>query len=397
MDINLYKERCPLLLQILRERGYSAQWIYKYSSECNKIISEGEHLSSIDDYILQVQKQSVNGVVAWVRITVIRAIQLFVQDNVTPIHIKKKSTYSLTPYYDSILNYGIMVAKRKGLNEKTCQNYLDTVTTFFLHLETNNVMSLGAVSEDVVLSYFNGEIKRGHTTSRLIIRFIGLVKGFIGDEIAQKLDTLIPRVQKYHRVYRGLTEVERQKVELVLLNGHNSLTFKDRAICALAFYTGLRACDIINLRFSNIDWHRNLISLIQVKTHKEIQLRLLPSYGNLIYDYITKERSKSRDSHIFLRMQGGSMNTHDTYRCTIKVLHAAGLNIEGLKRGIHLLRHSLATALIAKNTNYAIVTATLGHKSAKATYTYLSSETESLRKCALSSNKFSINNDFFQL
>lgn len=397
MNVEPYRARAPLLLQILKERQYSEGWKSRYRSECAKIIAQGEKFLTIDDYIEDVRKTSLNGVVAWMRISCIRSIHLFVQNDIVPTHIRRKSSYSLSKYYDDILEYGIEKARDNGCQPKTLQNYLDTMTTFFLHLEKHGVSTIDEASEDIVLSYFDGEVKRGHTTSRLIIRFIKLVMDYIGEDIAFRIDAIIPRVQKYHRLYRGLTEAERNAIEAVILNGHDTLSLKDRAICALAFYTGLRACDIINLRFSNIDWRRNIISLIQVKTHKELQLRLLPSYGNLLFDYIREERPKVKDTFIFLRPSCTPLDTHDTYRSTVKLLHAAGINIDGAKRGIHLLRHSLATALIVKDTNFAVVTATLGHKSARATYTYLSSEAESLRKCSLDGDKFPINQDYFHL
>lgn len=397
MDVTPFKKRIPLLLQRLKCQNYSSSWYSRFNVECNELVSSIENYETMEDYIDDVRSKACNGLTAWQRINCIRSIVRYVYDNKLPKPKKNKSTYSLTPYYEDVLNFGLEKVREAGLSTKTWQNYLDTMTTFFLHLESLQINNLDEVSEDVVLSYFDGDVKRGHTTSRLILRFIKYIESNVGEERANKLSHLIPRVQKHHRIYRGLTQSERAQVEFVILNGHINLTDLDRAICALAFYTGMRACDIINLRFSNIDWDKNLISIIQVKTHKELSIRLLPCYGNPIYRYLISQRPKVRDNHIFLRPGGSPMNTHDTYRCTIKLLHAAGINIDGRTRGIHLLRHSLATTLIEHDTNYAVVTATLGHKSARATYTYLSSETESLRKCCINSEDNPINDNYFQL
>lgn len=396
MDATLIRERVPLFINHLKQCDYSHAWQYRYIAECQKLIAHASDYDTIDEYLTMVQNTASNGMVAWLKAACIRKIHTFLYDGVLPERISKKTDSPLNQYYTSLLEYGIMIAKQQGKSAKTCQNYKDTMTTFFRHLEANNINQLDYVTENLIISYFNGTKKRGHTTAHLVIRFISLIKGMIGDELAERVDSYIPRVQKQHRVYKGLSSQERAQVETVILDGHETLTLKERAICALAFYTGIRACDIINLKFSDIDWKKNLISIVQVKTRKELILKLLPCYGNLVYDYITTERQQVNDPHIFLRTNGTKMTTHDTYRCTVKVLFAAGIRGEQIKRGIHLLRHSLATALIAKNTNFAVVTATLGHKSTRATFTYIDSEVEGLRKCGLSVAEFPVNEKFFE-
>jgi len=42
---------------------------------------------------------------------------------------------------------------------------------------------------------------------------------------------------------------------------------RDAAITLLALTTGLRACDIVNLRLGDIDWRERTVSIVQQKTH----------------------------------------------------------------------------------------------------------------------------------
>lgn len=397
MDMALFNERIPLLLKHFNECGYCDTWHSTLKAECQRLLLSLKDYDTVDDYITAVQKSSCNGKVAWLKTSRIKTIVRYVIDNELPIAIKKKSTYSLTEGYKDLMSFALNKVTEQGLSEKTRQNYLDTMTTFFLHLESYGVFDLADVTEEIILPYFDGRVKRGHTTSRLVLRFLNLISDRIGVDLAKRVSSFIPKIQKQHKIYRGLTQSEREKVETVLLNGHPQLSYLDRAICALAFYTGMRACDITNLHIDNIDWDKEEISIVQIKTHRELRLKLLPCYGNLIYNYILNQRPKAKSRLIFLRTSNSQLNTHDTYRSTIKVLHAAGIDITNRTRGIHLLRHSLATSLIVRNTNLAVVTATLGHKSARATFTYLSSEVEGLRKCCLSSESFPINENYFSL
>ena len=71
----------------------------------------------------------------------------------------------------------------------------------------------------------------------------------------------------------------------------------------LAARTGLRSVDIVNLKFSEIDWKCNEITIIQHKTGKALSLPLFPDVGNAISEYILKGRPKSDSEYIFLTVK----------------------------------------------------------------------------------------------
>jgi integrase len=52
-----------------------------------------------------------------------------------------------------------------------------------------------------------------------------------------------------------------------------AIAARDAAITLLAMTTGLRACDIINLRLADIDWRGQTIGIVQHKTHNPLTCR----------------------------------------------------------------------------------------------------------------------------
>ncbi len=58
-----------------------------------------------------------------------------------------------------------------------------------------------------------------------------------------------------------LTPEEIQKIKKALA-GENQLSLCDKAIGMLALYTGLRSCDIAELKLDAIDWDRDIINII---------------------------------------------------------------------------------------------------------------------------------------
>lgn len=76
---------------------------------------------------------------------------------------------------------------------------------------------------------------------------------------------------------------------------------RDYAIIYLASHTGLRAIDIANLRFKDIDWINDKINIIQKKTGGYLSLPLESDTGNSIADYILNGRPESKFGTYFFK------------------------------------------------------------------------------------------------
>lgn len=64
---------------------------------------------------------------------------------------------------------------------------------------------------------------------------------------------------------------------------------------------GFRSSDVANLRFSNIDWEREVIHLNQVKTGNPLELPLLEDVGEAIINYLKNARPETDSDHVFVR------------------------------------------------------------------------------------------------
>ena len=67
-----------------------------------------------------------------------------------------------------------------------------------------------------------------------------------------------PRIK---RIISTLTDDEQNRIMTVMKNG--SVTLRDAAIVLLGLSCGIRACDLINLRLSDINWENEIISFRQ--------------------------------------------------------------------------------------------------------------------------------------
>lgn len=93
--------------------------------------------------------------------------------------------------------------------------------------------------------------------------------------------------------------------EKKLFQAMDKVPLRNTAMMRLALRLRLRDCDICNLRFSQIYWKKDRITLEQEKTGVPLSLPLLEDVGNAIMDYTLKERPKATDKcpYVFVRRQ----------------------------------------------------------------------------------------------
>lgn len=163
---------------------------------------------------------------------------------------------------------------------------------------------------------------------------------------------------------------------------------RNYAMLLLALRTGLRSIDIANLKLLDIKWKTGTIEIVQEKTRRPLILPLLDEVGNAMADYIVNGRPYSQEPYIFLRTQAPfqRLSRHSAcYAVSCKIMRDAGIRQGDKERkGFHCLRHSLAARMLAQEVPLPVISSLLGHGNPESTKTYLSTDLEHLRICALS-------------
>lgn len=150
---------------------------------------------------------------------------------------------------------------------------------------------------------------------------------------------------------------------------------------------GLRTIDVKHLKLNNLKWQDNRIELIQSKTAAVLNLPLLPDVGWAIIEYLKNGRPKVESPYVFLRHLAPLEAFSDEDRLNqiiIKYMKLAKIPISPhKKKGMHSLRHTLASRLLAENTPLSVISDILGHTSPDSTAVYLKVDVSKLRECAL--------------
>jgi site-specific recombinase XerD len=162
---------------------------------------------------------------------------------------------------------------------------------------------------------------------------------------------------------------------------------RDYAIVLLITRLGLRGVDVKRLRFADLDWPGNRLSIVQAKTGHRVQLPLLKDVGWAIIDYIQHGRPRSDCPQVFLRHTApiGPFSDQDhLHQILAKHARAAHVPVgEQRRHGMHSLRHTLATRLLEGGTPIEQIADILGHQQVASTGVYLKSSLRLLAQCAL--------------
>jgi integrase/recombinase XerD len=144
---------------------------------------------------------------------------------------------------------------------------------------------------------------------------------------------------------------------------------RDRAVLLLLARLALRASEVAQLKFSDIDWRNGGISVCG-KGRRHESLPLPQEVGNAILRYVNNGRPSLQAPEVFTTVLAP---VHPLTRAAVTHIVRAALRRAGIKapiNGAHVLRHSAATTMLRQGASLAGVGAVLRHRSPMTTTHY---------------------------
>jgi integrase len=186
-----------------------------------------------------------------------------------------------------------------------------------------------------------------------------------------------------------LNEAEKETLKAFNASAKLGLELRDKACILLGTEMGIRGCDIVNLKFSDISWKDRSICFRQEKTRIEVWLAMPVSVGNAVYHYLKDGRPKeAKCDHIFVTAK-------PPYRklaplsCRQALCRALpDRKVEG--SGFHVTRKTFATERLRNNVDPDQIANAMGHVTRDSLAPYLSLDDERMGLCPLSIEDLSI-------
>ena len=308
----------------------------------------------------------------------------------------------LLPEFKSLIDYYCEAEKKRGKKITTIYTESHNASTFFLSVQQKGIDSLVKITEEAVLSIFmspDGTRLRSCSYKKNIAAVLKACIPYY-PETCHRILAFLPALRETRKNIQYLTSEEIQKIKEALANGENSLTLRDKAIGMLALYTGLRGCDIAGLTLDAIDWDRDLIHITQQKTEFPLELPLTAVVGNAIYDYLTSERPHTESRHLFVSQNKpcDRLKSRSIGNVAVRIMKVAGIRqSKGDRKGFHIFRHHLATALLGNGVPQPVISRTLGHTSPNSLEAYLSADFPHLKECSISIERFPVLEGVFSM
>ena len=147
---------------------------------------------------------------------------------------------------------------------------------------------------------------------------------------------------------------------------------------------GLRASDIVTISLEDIDWDRQTLRIIQVKTDHEILLPMPTEVGNAIYLYIKEGRANEKTTSRYLFIKERVPFDVLTRAACASALRRTlpGRTVPG--SGFHVTRKTFATDRLCNVTGKQGIVDLLGQRDTQSLVHYLQMDETRMRMCPLS-------------
>lgn len=272
-----------------------------------------------------------------------------------------------------------------GLKKNTIDGYKRFVYHFLLYCEGNGCRTTGEIRSGDVPSFLETLCRDRYQPTSIGSHLPGLKLFFSTSESTRHLLATFPKAPKRKREIISVLEEREHEAFAEYLKTAN-LSARDRAICWLAFETGIRAVDICNLKITDIDWANDKIHITQQKTSKPLEIPLRATYGNAMADYLLYERPLSNSTQLFLSELAPfrPLSSHAAYRA---ILLNAFRDADILKTdriyGTRFTRHNAASHMLKNGVPLYDISAALGHCNPNSVDTYLATDENMMAECCL--------------
>jgi len=201
---------------------------------------------------------------------------------------------------------------------------------------------------------------------------------------ADRLEDAVPMVPRRRSgLVRHLDPSSFEQL-IASLESSSARGLRDRAIILCVARLGMRAGEVARLRLEDIEWSAAVVQVRVRKTGHGARLPLMGDVGEAVADYLQHGRPDTAAREVFVlhrQRPGAPISNSIVGRAVDNALRRAG--IEAPTRGGNLLRHSLATDLLARGAGLSEIADLFGHTSLATTRIYASVDISALRQVAL--------------
>ena len=293
----------------------------------------------------------------------------------------------MTEVGQELRRYDQYMEQVRGLAPKTREGALRLVEALLRQHFGDDAIRFEFITPVRVRRFFATQAKNYKTPSSLGV-VVSSLRGYfrwratLGDRTHALVGALAyPANWQQTSLPKSLAPAEVEQLEAALGQSRPSMLRAD-AIVRCALDLGLRSGEVARLSLDDIDWDAGTITLRRTKGRREDVMPLPEATGQAIAAYLRDERPKTQHRMVFARHMTPRERPigPDLVRKTISQAYArAGLP----HTRSHLLRHTMASRLLAGGSSLKEVADVLRHRSLNTTLIYAKLDSSRLVEVAL--------------
>lgn len=281
-------------------------------------------------------------------------------------------------------DYEDYLRRQRALSERTIWHCWWLAEHFLKFRFGDHIGDLSSITPtDIVrfLQYWTARAKpcRNKTLSTLLRNFFQFL--FRSGNTPTNLALSIPKVaQRYGaRLPRHLTPEQVDSL-ITAVRTDTATARRNYAMVLLLARLGLRAQEVIVMQIDDIDWRAAELT-VRGKGQRHDRVPLPQDVGEALADYIRHDRvTNSRAFFVTRRAPHRPFKGGEILNAILKdALARTGLTLPTSYVGSHVLRHSLATALVQRGASLEEIGDLLRHRSLRSTLIYAKLDVEGLR------------------
>ena len=262
-----------------------------------------------------------------------------------------------------------LMTKNYSLNTRI--SYLSDLYYFYLFVNKELIK----VNESDIRKYLeklNDEKEKPTSVRRRISTLKSFYKYLYKNNYIDKKDyplnkTVYPKVEKrlpkfiyYNDLLEILDESTRDKDGI-----------RDRLIIEMLYATGVRVSELINMKYSDIDFNNKKIRVLG-KGNKE-RIVYYGEYAEEVLKSYMNNHIKNEQGYVFTNSKGGQLSDRGVRYIIDNIMNKLSVKVHVTP---HVLRHTFATDMLNNGCDIKVVQELLGHASLQTTevYTHVTNE-----------------------
>ena len=279
--------------------------------------------------------------------------------------------------YSELHHNYVQYVKSRRLSAKTVQNITRSSARFLRKLVSYDCLNVSHITPVIIFDAIKDECEISRSAIRNFLHFL-----YTETLIEWDLSVFVTSKGKSHKLPSYYTKEEQLQIQTAVVR-NSKVAKRNNAIFLVGTRYGFRDKNIAELKFDEVDFVNETISLKQVKTGRYVSFPLYDSVKEALLDYINNERPNCDSDYIFISSFAPYRKLNSVYPIFRSSIEFAGIDRKGRTAGSKAVgRSALATAMINNGVSYEVARAALGHSSNNAITSYASQDIESLRICA---------------